>query len=282
MRQKSKVVKISLVLCVLGGLAIASILWHGISPEGKGSSRMGIFLAKPAFAQEDGVSFLEREAGISAYMNAGRSIDLAMAKSAFRTVERETDEYIIGSVPLSGYPETEDVHAYAHKDGWIATYYIKDEPAAKILDWNDYGQDGKIRGTKLEIGIIAICNAASVPTKDVKYYDFRYPDTNKMMIAAEAMWSSGRGEETFSIKLPSDFVFYERSYSLLGDSIGTEGSCTMYLDEKEISRIRRDNTQYGVLSPTQLSFDVLHTVKISQNYNNNKSFVAIVLIYREP
>ena len=78
-------------------------------------------------------SFLEDEAGISAYMNAGQNIDLNLAKKAYRTIEEETEQYIIGSVKLTGYSETEDVHAYVHKDGWIVTYYLKDEPSAKIL-----------------------------------------------------------------------------------------------------------------------------------------------------
>jgi hypothetical protein len=73
-----------------------------------------------------GTNFLDAEAGISAYTNVGEEIDLEKAKSAFRTVEYETDEYTIGSVPLPDYPEYEDVHAYVHKDGWVVTYYLKE------------------------------------------------------------------------------------------------------------------------------------------------------------
>jgi len=119
-----------------------------------------------------GTSFLEDEAGISAYMNSGQTIDLALAKQAYRTIEDETDQYIIGSVQLTGYSETEDIHAYTHKDGWIVTYYLKDEPSAKILDWNNYSEDETIRGTKLEIGIVKICDFAGLAVEGYKILSF--------------------------------------------------------------------------------------------------------------
>jgi hypothetical protein len=103
-----------------------------------------------------GTNVLDAEAGISAYTNVGEEIDLKKAKAAFRTVEYETDEYIIGSVPLPDYPD----HAYVHKDGWVVTYYLKDKPVGKIIDWKDYSTDEKIIGTKLEDGLSVACNAA--------------------------------------------------------------------------------------------------------------------------
>ncbi len=62
-------VKAVVALCYLFKVAperrfvLASAWWHESAPEGKGSSGMGIFLTIPAFAQEDGVTFLEQEAG---------------------------------------------------------------------------------------------------------------------------------------------------------------------------------------------------------------------------
>ena len=44
-----------------------------------------------------------------------------------------------------------------------------------------------------------------------EYYDFRYPNADKMMIVVDAQWTEGT--DTFKIKLPTDFVFYDRSYS---------------------------------------------------------------------
>ncbi|NQE46361.1 hypothetical protein C5S31_10105 [ANME-1 cluster archaeon GoMg2] len=231
-------------------------------------------------AQRAGTTFLKEEAGISAYTNVGEAIDIEKVKATFRTIEYETNEYIIGSVPLPDYEETEDVHVYVHKDGWVVTYYLKEEVVAKILDWNDYTTDEKITGTKLEDGVSVVCNAACVPIRDLKYYDFRYPNAEKLMIIADALWSDGT--DTFNVKLPSDFVFYERSYShYLNPSPYYDGNSDMYIDEGKISDMAGYRTNYGLLSPTQLSVDDFHTVKIIGAHHVDKTFDAIVLVYRE-
>lgn len=223
-----------------------------------------------------GTSYLEDEAGISAYTDVGETIDLEDAKTAFRTIEYETDEYIIGSVPLPDYAETEDVHAYVHTDGWVVAYYLEAEPTAKIVDWEDYSTAEIITGTKLEDGVSIVCNAAGVPIIDLKYYDFRYANADKLMIIVDASWSTG--EDTFNIKLPSDFVFYERSFSHCFDGYYSSDVSRMYIDEDEISYIKGSGTNYGLLSPTQLSLDTFHTIEIR---GDDDAFDAIVLVYRE-
>jgi hypothetical protein len=233
-------------------------------------------------AQRAGTTFLKEEAGISAYTNVGEAIDIEKVKTAFRTIEYVTSEYLIGSVPLPDYEETEDVHVYVHKDGWVVAYYLKEEVVAKILDWNDYTTDEQITGTKLEDGVSVVCNAAGVPIRDLKYYDFRYPNAEKLMITADAQWTEGT--DTFKIKLPGEFVFYDRSYShYTYDSRGSK----MKIDENEISSIGgcggKSVTHYDQLSPTQLSLDTFHTVSLwLDGYRGGeKAFTAIVLVYRE-
>jgi hypothetical protein len=228
-------------------------------------------------APRAGTTFLEEEAGISAYTNVGEAVDLEKAKTAFRMIENETDEYIIGSVPLPDYAEAEDVHAYVHKDGWVVAYYLEEEPVAKILDWEDYSTDEIITGTKLEDGVSVVCNAAGVPIRDLKYYDFRYANADKLMIVADALW--GSGTDTFNVKLPSDFVFYERSFSHYFNTGIYYYDSYLYINEDEISHIEGSGTNYDLLSPTQLSLDAFHTIKISSSQDN--SFDAIVLVYRE-
>lgn len=268
----------------IAAAVLTAVLVFAVATDGTAKS---LSLQKPV---GEGTSFLEEEAGISAYTNIGQTIDLAKAKGAFRTIERETDEYIVGSVPLPDYAETEDVHAYVHRDGWIVTYYLKEEPAAKIVDWNNYGEDEAIKGTKLEVGITIVCSEAEVLIGEVEYYDFRYPDANKVMIVADAVWSGTTlTSDSFQIKLPSDFIFYERSYSHCNKGGGY--TSYMYLDEREISRasVSQDLTQYGLLSSLQLSIDVFHTIEVIPGrygapFSNVSfpAFGAIVLIYREP
>jgi len=244
-------------------------------------------LIKPAFlseaiAADDGTNFLKQEAGISVYTNSGQTIDINSVSSAFRTIEYQTSDYIIGSVALPNYPETEDVHAYVHTSGWIVVYYLKEEPAAKIVDWYNYGTDEKIKGTKLEDGLSVICSAAGVPVGSPKYYDFKYPNANKLMIVVDALWSGGN--DTFNIKLPGAFTFYEYSYSHCNKSGGD--SSDMYIDENKVDTVGAGGTHYGLLSAAQLSPDVFHTVTVTPasdtfGYRSYPTFDAIVLIYGE-
>lgn len=261
---------------VIGVISVAISLGFFSSQafaERKGSE---ISLEAPFFLETKGTSFLEEEAGISTYTNVEETINLGLARNAFRTIEYETDEYIIGSVPLPDYPETEDVHSYVHIDGWVVIYYLREEPAAKILDWEGFGPDEVITGTKLQDGIFVVCDAAGVPIGDIKYYDFKYPNANKMMIIVDALWTYG--EDTLNIMLPSDFVFYERSFS---HCIRNGGYSYLYIDGQRISDLSGTGTHYGLLSPTQLSPDVFHTVKVTCS-STFDAFDAIVLVYREP
>jgi len=221
--------------CALTGLALL--------PRGTPlvDQTKGFPLAKPVFAQASGMSFLEEEAGISAYVNVGHPINLNKAKTAYRTIERETSDYIIGSVALPDYPASEDVHCYVNRDGWIVVYYTKDEPTSKIMDWKNYR--GKI-STKLELGLTMMENSLGVAVTNAKYYHFGYPEANRLMIIADS--------DTFKIKIPDTLAVYERSYSA--------------------SSGRLDK-----LSIVQLKPGVLHTVR-AYDYGGS---VAIVLVYKE-
>lgn len=240
-------------------------------------SAENITLQKPAM---ETTNFLEAEAGISAYTNVQQAIDLKKAKNAFRTIEHQTEDYIVGSVPILDYGEEEDVHAYVHKTGWVLTYYLRDEPAAKIVDWKNYGQDGKIFGTKLETGLSVLCSACQVAAREVKYYDFRCPEANKLLIVADAAYRVA--EDSFSIKIPSGFWVFERSFLHYHYPSSTYYQSVLYLDNKEMSRLSQGSSEYGLLSPVQLSVDDFHTVKLSSGSTSNESLCVIVLIYCEP
>ena len=46
-------------------------------------------------------SFMEDEAGISCYYQASSNITLDDVSDAFRTIEVETSDYLVGSIPVS-------------------------------------------------------------------------------------------------------------------------------------------------------------------------------------
>ena len=153
-------------------------------------------------------NFLEDEAGITAYTNVGRAINLSAVKNAFRTIEHETADYVIGSVAIPDYTESEDVHVYIHKDGWLAAYYLKDEPVAKIIDSAHY-EGGQISGTKLDLALLEVSNALGLPIVDVKYYDFVAPQANQLLLVVDRQ---DQQEDSFEILIPNDLTVFERSW----------------------------------------------------------------------
>ena len=69
-------------------------------------------------------AYLDQEAGISAYFHSPDAITLSQVRGQFRTIEMETPDFIIGSVPVANYIENFDAHVYVHTSGWILAYYL--------------------------------------------------------------------------------------------------------------------------------------------------------------
>ena len=256
-----------------------------------GGSKSGIrfdggenyLLANPAFAHsaDSETSFLEEEAGMSIYTNIGRSIDLAVAKTVYRTIEKETSNYTVGSIALPGLPESEDAHCFVHKDGWIVTYYLKAEPIGKIIDW-DYWSGGTLTKNKLQVGLEKMGNALGASVTGAKYYHFQYPYANKCMIIIETLEVGG--EDSFNITIPIEFTVYERSWSHYAEYI-YYGNYPSYLkiDGNTINTITTDDqTKYGQLAVAQLSPGMVHTVSVSGRYSGKLYGVCIALAYQEP
>lgn len=194
------------------------------------------------------------DAGISAYFNAGEPINLALVVPIYRTIEISTTEYIIGSVPVQGYPESEDVHAYVHVDGWVMAYYSRVDPVAKIFHWRGYPNPGNTIGTKLEMTLEAVATAAQVFYPGPTFYDFRYPNASRMMLIAETYWDGN----DFYVTLPSSFTFYERSWGLydgggngfwrlngvsVGDCIYPAATCEGYLSAGQMPPDQRHHIE---------------------------------------
>ena len=275
MRFKSRFFKISLALSILIVLVVVSMLWQKRTPEGSKSPGMGIFLARPAFAQESDASFLDREAGIAAYTNMGATLDLSKVKAVFRTVERETDTYIIGSVPIPGYEDyhKEDAHSFVHRDGWVVAYYLEGEPTTKMMDWQKWSS------TKLEMGLNAICGSMGSVPPYVRYYHFKYPDATKIMVVVKA------AAESFRIMIPGSFTVSERSWLHIWDTGPSGYSDYVSIDGVPITKDRQETESgaygvYGFIPPVQLTQDTYHTISLT-TYRGAKVTLFIALVYRE-
>ncbi len=194
-------------------------------------------------------TFLDDEAGISLYMDAGQALDLVLAKSGFKSIEKETSNYAVGSISLPNRPESDDVHGFVHIDGWIAVYYLKSEPFTKIIDWESYIGE-TLTKTKLQIGLEEICNVLFITLTNAKYYHFQYPNADKMMLIIETVYDSSNYypavyHDSFNLKIPSELTVYERAWTHRAKY--DDGSFT--------------STEVGLLTYAQLIPDIFHTVE---------------------
>lgn len=241
----------------------------------------------PFDAEANGASFLEDEAGISAY-GAVINVDLDLAENAFKTVEKKTDQYIVGSVALDNYGETDDVHVYVDISGWIIAYYLQDEKASKIIDWQGYKSSGNLSNTKLVLAIGKVCACMYVYIDEIKYYDFRYTHATKIMIIVDEE-SENNTTETFRVEVPSDYFVLNATWSL---------HVVEYHDDSNRGDLKIDDILLysgsstgsdiweGMITPVQLSPNVFHEItlyNVCSGYScNGDSWAALMLIYSEP
>jgi hypothetical protein len=213
---------------------------------------------------------MEDEAGISCYYQASSSITLDDVRDAYRTIEVEKSDYMIGSIAVSDYPESEDVHVYVHTDGWVVAYYLAADPVGKIFDWHAY--DGTSIPTKLENTIAVVAGEAGVAYTSCTYYDFRYPNATRMMLIAEV----SSGTDSFEVILPGSFGFYERSWS---HGNGT-GYSDFFLNGEKLADLGTDYaTTQGTLTAAQLLPDTTHTFTVEARYDD--TYGGLALVYRE-
>lgn len=259
-------------LALLALVVVQLVVWRFNDSNQTLATPTSLLLKAPSFVNvakaQDVVtaSAIGDEAGISAWYQASSPITLASIRSKYRTIERETADYILGSVPLPNYDETEDVHLYIHKDGWLLAYYLAAEPSGKIFDWRAYEDSaGATITTKLENTISAILSSLGIPFDKATYYDFRYPNATHLMIIAE---NNVNRDENFTINLPSTFSYFERSWFA-----GHGGN--IYVNGTEVGNSNYEQNIQGTLLATQLPPNALHTIRVNYGYG------GLTLIYRE-
>ena len=221
------------------------------------------------------VDFPEDEAGISAYVKASSSIDLNDTKSAFASIERETADYIIGTVALAQHTEEQYPHVYVSTDGWIVAYYPKDRESSWILPWADYA-GGALSSTTLSKAVGTVATAVGGTTNGLKYYDFRYPDATKMVIIMESITS---GTNFFKVTIPTTFSTYAVDWSHYNYHPSSYDYGRLYLNDVQVSLIQSTARKYGSFMG-QFDNGIEHTVKITAE-SAATSRVGLVLEYAE-
>jgi len=258
---------------LLLGVGVLLVLSGG--PVWERTDDGGLRLESPALvaqaaqdqAPEKGVNFLKQEAGISAYVNVGQEIDLTQVKIAFKTIETVSDQYIIGEVALPDLPEEAHPHVYVNKDGWIVAYYTKDEPVSKIMYWAVY-KGGPIATTTLQQAIRQVFSPVRI--EEIKYYNFKYPNANRIMMITEVLEGSA---DSFYLTLPKGLRLFEASWSLYSRY---GGSAELRIDDARISKFSGQGVLWGDLT-NRLRVDFRHAITVRWDDES----AVIVLIYEE-
>jgi hypothetical protein len=231
-----------------------------------------------------GVTSLENEAGISAYGQLGY-VDLEMVKPAFKTIENETSQYIIGSVSLPDYSESDDVHVYIDTSGWMMAYYLNQELAAKIIDWQQYRSQGTF-GTKLADALTIVSAQMGYALPPITYYDFRYPNANRLTVILDEKLDTGA--DSAWVTLPcQDHYFYGREWS---HGVFRHGSYNansyLRLDGEQIDSLSSDGIGWfikeGTFTPLQTTCDAPHEISTTNgNGGYIDAYTGIVLVYKD-
>jgi hypothetical protein len=268
--------KIMLISCL--AILLATILALTGNPQAK--PEISLALQRPSFVQaaaEGGsagapaevTAMLSQEAGISAYKQTAGPLNLNQVRGLYRTIEMETANYIIGSVPVPNYYEHFDVHVYVHTDGWILAYYLKDQVTSKMIDV----KAETISTTHLETVVSIVANQVGESSENLKYYDFRYPNATNILLVAE---DNDNGID-FSIQLPSEYVYFERSWISKNYQPHYGG---LYINGVVQPRLyEKDYVSYGNILASTLLVDQMHQVQL---FSVNDHYGVITITYRVP
>lgn len=164
-----------------------------------------ISLIKPAKA-ETSTTFPVDEAGIAAYVKLDSTdIDIDAVAEAFYSIEASGESYIIGTVKVENEVSPNYPHLYVGLDGWLVAYYLKGEEASRMMQWKNYTV-GSINTNTLKDAIDYMSGKIGITySEPVKYYDFEFPEANKMTLIADS--------NDFYVTVPG--TLYEASYGIL-------------------------------------------------------------------
>jgi hypothetical protein len=290
-----RLVKLLLVTAVIGCAAVGFGVMESTpdTPNAGGVAQV-LSLSVPAFAQStSAVRFPSSEAGISAYLKLALNADLGKARLAFRGIQAEGADYLVGIVELAGLPEELWPHLYVSKDGWFVAYYSKYDPASKLMPWKDY-KGGAISTTTLRDALAQFTTqlldsmqatfSFTASEKDLHYYDFRYPEARAFVLAADSVDTKERQDE-LRYAIPTGVTVYDGSWAhyavnQASTRSGPVGSDSKVDDENLFSR--KEGTYYGSgqLTEQALHREEAHSVTIVQYDGTGTAGVAVAFVYK--
>jgi hypothetical protein len=291
-----RLVKLLLVAAVIGCAAIGfGVMESAPDTPNAGGVAQVFSLSVPVFAQSTSAArFPSNEAGISAYLKLALSVDLGKARAAFRGVQAEGSDYLVGIVELSGLPEELWPHLYVSKDGWFVAYYSKYDPACKLMPWKDY-KGGAISTTTLRDALAQFTTqlldsmqatfSFTASEKDMHYYDFRNPEARAFVLAADSVGPSER-QDALRYAIPTGVTVYDGSWAHYAVNQASTwydqriGSDSKVDDENLFSGKEGTYYECGQLAEQALHREEAHSVTIAQYDGTGTAGVAVAFVYK--
>lgn len=289
--------RILTVFGVIVAIAIGSVVLNTVMNK-SGDNNGIISLKAPSFissaeAAASTLAFPVNEASISAYVKVAK-VDIEKMKKIYTKVEKVGDNFIYGITSIPNLGGDIDIHVYADTDGWLVAYVGADEPAAKVMNWGDMDPKNPIiqtiQSTTLDIALFKAGDtiAVTIPSKDIKYYDFECPEANGLALFVKTV--KGKNVKISQVELPATYTLYEASYFhyAYGYYKMMTGNTEIKVDGTIVSTELSGQTSTLNVGTALDSYKgtittgVLHKIEITQNIDD-ASFsagVATVLIYK--
>ena len=219
-----RLVTASLLVIILSVAGLVAWWPFAGSDTGTLAERPGVFsLVRPAFAQEG--SFLDQEAGIAAYANVGSAINLENARLAFKVLEAEETDFLIGTVDVIATTVLDRLpHLFVHKDGWLVAYFLKDEGIGYA--W-PYGHGIEPPDDVLVQALNQVSASVGALLPSVTYYDFEFPAANKITVV-----NAASNKVAFEVQIPTAFLVFEASQTFLTTTGGWYPSSSAHVEDK--------------------------------------------------
>jgi hypothetical protein len=237
-----------------------------------------------ANAQTNSTTFPVNQAGMAAYVKldsiSAANFDNAK-QSLFDQVETAGSTYLIGtklySVDASEQNKV-NFHIYLGADGWLVVYLTKDQEPSRMVNWRS--------GTALSDTLLkyaledAIQKIGATAANPIAYYDFAFPDAQKMTLVRENVnWpNNGDSFKKFTALVPG--TIYQASYSLKCDGTSKPNNYTfgaLYIDEQLVKDMPTSPLVYGIYDGALFTANQSHTIQLNQGYTDPLSGATLIL-----
>ena len=257
---------------------------------------LGVLFALPAQA-----AFPQDQAGIAAYVKLSgvnqTTFDTAL-DDFFDSTEPSDNTYAIGikgylvdDRPYDPYAYNKiDIHFYLGVDGWLAAYLLKDDPAAKIVNWRP---GAELKDTLLKVALEdAIAKLGAAPIGEIKYHDFSAPASSKMTLVKESSPANDQDSEGNPVNHNEFSAMMKGTLSRFSWSVeGVGTSCSGYYWGSAIDLFIEGGDPIGgagcsrftygdyVYAPEKFNDQKSHIVRMSKNQGDKGANGVFVFIY---